>query len=100
MRRKKVLDLIKANLPESVKSALRKSANWLIPKPDSSRMSNVDYNRALWDGYAKRWQKGRVTVENTSVKEAERESYLQCLGDEWGRLEDVDRVVTEYIVPY
>ena len=93
-----MIDLIKASLPETVRSTLRRSAQWLTQKR-SSGLSNVDRNRDLWNTYAQRWQKTKVTVENTAVAAQDRQSYLQCLGDEWGRLEDVERIVAEYIYP-
>jgi SAM-dependent methyltransferase len=91
-----VFERIKGTLPEAVKNTWRKSVRRLMP----SQLSNVDYNRALWDRYAKHWQKESVTIENASVKGNERDSYIQHLGDEWGRLEDVEKIVAEYIFPY
>jgi SAM-dependent methyltransferase len=92
-----MLDLISAMLPDRVRSALRRR---LTPKPKSSSLSNVDQNRDIWNTYAQRWNKSKVTIENSAVTARERDSYLQCLGDEWGRLEDVERIVAEYIYPY
>src|SRR5262245_36660948 len=59
-----------------------------------SPLSNVEYNRYLWDGYSDLWTKQTAPVAT------DRESYPEALGDEWGRVADVDKVVEEYVFPY
>lgn len=72
----------------------------LFPLP--SRTSNVEYNRAIWDRYAKNWYRKRKKmrqVEDGIAPEAV-SSYLDHLGDEWGRKADTEQVVAEYLRPY
>lgn len=65
-----------------------------------SRWQNLEHNRALWNRYAKTWDKKRINVENPEIGEEERAAYLTFLGDEWGRRSDVDTIVEDYIYPY
>ena len=62
--------------------------------------TNFESNREFWDHYAKHWNKCSVFVENSDISEEEKESYIKYLGDEWGRVEDVVRIVVEYIDPF
>jgi SAM-dependent methyltransferase len=72
----------------------------LVPATaEPSPLSNVEYNRSLWDRYSARWTKQTATLDDPSVV-ADRESNLRTLGDEWGRAADVDKIVEEYIYPY
>lgn len=64
-----------------------------------SRLSNVEYNRRVWDRYARFWGARWVNFEDKKFTETERRSNLQ-LGVEWGNLEDVQRIIAEYIYPY
>lgn len=70
----------------------------LVHKP--WQLSNVEDNRRLWDSYARRWDGAHVPLEDARVSDADRTSYVKYLGDEWGRTEDVDRIVAEYIFPF
>jgi SAM-dependent methyltransferase len=88
---KRVKAFLKTHLPQSF-------LDFLGGMP--SRWRNVEYNRALWDWYARSWDKKRVNIENPDVGEDQRSSYLTYLGDEWGRSSDVDKIVEEYIYPY
>lgn len=63
-------------------------------------MSNFLYNRQLWNEYAARWDKAALAIENAAVSPDQRDAYIQFLGDEWGRKEDVDAIVEGYILPY
>ena len=65
-----------------------------------SRWRNIEHNRALWNRYANTWDKKRIPVENPDIGEDGRSVYLTCMGDEWGRRSDVDKIVEEYIYPY
>lgn len=65
-----------------------------------SQHSNVEHNRAIWDRYARFWDKKRARIDNPEVDESQRMLYLTCLGDEWGKKADVDMIVQEYIYPY
>jgi SAM-dependent methyltransferase len=63
-----------------------------------SPLSNVEYNRSLWDRYSERWTKQTATIDNPEV--VDREAYLRTLGDEWGRTADVERIIVDYVLPY
>ena len=65
-----------------------------------SHLSNVEYNRAYWDLYARSWDKQRLALEDSAITAAQREAYLTHLGDEWGTKADVERIVAEYLSPY
>ena len=65
-----------------------------------SPLSNVEYNRSLWDRYSERWTKQTAVIDNPAVVNQDRETYLRALGDEWGRTADVERIVADYIFPY
>ncbi len=61
---------------------------------------NFEHNRALWNRYAQTWRKDEIPLQNPDIKDSERDSYVQCLGDEWGRVADIEQIVSEYIDPY
>jgi SAM-dependent methyltransferase len=65
-----------------------------------SRHSNLEYNRRLWDLYARDWSTDSANVENRAVRADERETYLRYLGDEWGRVGDVEAILDQYVHPY
>lgn len=62
--------------------------------------SNFESNKDIWNNYAKTWNKQDIIVENTEVSQEERSAYIQYLGDEWGRSNDVVEIVEEYIYPF
>lgn len=64
--------------------------------------ANVAYNKVLWNRYARSWNymKRVIPLENQEVSVSERESYLKNLGDEWGRLSDIEEVIAQYIYPF
>lgn len=62
--------------------------------------SNFESNKSFWENYAKHWHKNNLKVENISISEQEKESYIQYLGDEWGKVEDVVEIVEEFIKPF
>jgi len=64
--------------------------------------ANVAYNKVLWNRYARSWNymKRVIPVENCEVAVSERASYLKNLGDEWGRLTDIEQIVAQYIYPF
>ncbi len=66
----------------------------------SSDLSNFEYNREHWNRYAKNWNKTKIHVDNPNISEEEKKSYIKCLGDEWGIVSDVEKIVEEYIYPY
>jgi SAM-dependent methyltransferase len=57
---------------------------------------NWGENQVFWDDYARRWSASRVAVDDPGV----RAEGLTHLGDEWGRKQDVLRIVQEYISPF
>ncbi len=59
-------------------------------------LSNTEYNKNLWDRYAKRWNRNSIPFEDAKLV---RENDL-FLGDEWGNREDVEWVVENYIKPF
>ena len=65
-----------------------------------SKLSNVEYNKQMWDNYARHWEKGSVYLEDEEISEEEKGSYLDHLGDEWGTKEDVNEIIEKYIFPY
>lgn len=75
--------------------------NMLDPLP--SKTSNFDYNKRVWDRYAKGWYRVRPKikkVDDAAIPEEAVPAYLQFLGDEWGRKADVEKIVAEYILPF
>ena len=71
------------------------------PAPAPSALDNVEYNRFLWDKYAREWDKQKVLIEKSgSMTPEERERYLQLVGDEWGNPADLQRIIEEYIQPF
>jgi SAM-dependent methyltransferase len=88
----------------NLKNVLRKPYH-LIKKvirperPMPPKWSNFNYNKTYWDRYAKTWNKFRDPVDNPEVAENHRETYIKYLGDEWGKVSDVEKVVEEYIYP-
>ena len=86
-----------------VKDSLRKPYHSIkeILRPMPSNLLNFEHNRELWNRYARSWNKATVPIDVVEeVRENDRQSYLQHLGDEWGRPRDVDRIVADYIYPY
>lgn len=69
-------------------------------KPKDCTMSNIEYNKHLWDNYAKDWATDRILIENSEIVEDKKESYIERLGDEWGTKDDVNNIIEEYIFPY
>jgi SAM-dependent methyltransferase len=86
-----IRDFLKLHLPQ----ALLRLFNVM---PSQSR--NVEYNRALWDEYAREWDKKPVHIEDPKLDVNQSQFYLTCLGDEWGSKRDVDEIVQEYIYPH
>jgi len=90
-----VLKRIKNWLPESVRTVLL-----CIIRPMPPMHDNVAYNRKFWDISARRWDPSKVRIEDQSVQEADRDKYLEFLGDEWGRKADVEMILSDFIYPY
>ena len=65
-----------------------------------ARLSNFEYNRQLWDRYARDWDAQWANIEDPQVSAEERAAYLRFVGDEWGRVRDVEQVVAEFILPF
>ena len=66
--------------------------------PGDGLPENFEANRKLWNDYAAGWTPGFRGYEATS--EGPPPAQYAHLGDEWGRPEDVDRVVGEFILPF
>lgn len=84
---------------KQVKAGLKKVIYLSKPihrKVNEDKHSNVEYNRALWDHYAKNWDARHIPLEDKkmSVKD------VTHLGDEWGKREDVEQVLQGFIYPY
>jgi|GEM_PF-1164654 len=97
-----MLEVVKKIMPVAVKNILRKPYYFMknVLRPMPSMHSNIEYNIKLWNRYAKNWNKTEVYVQNRDIKEKEKEFYLQYLGDEWGKVSDVEEIISEYIYPY
>ena len=96
-------DFVRSSTPKRIKDLFRSrlSGDFLdFVRGMPSRWRNIEHNRALWNRYAKTWDKKRIPVENPDIDEDQRSAYLTYLGDEWGRRSDVDKIVEEYIYPY
>ena len=66
----------------------------------SAELSNFEYNKECWDQYAKTWTKKNAPVENPDVKTENKLQYVQYLGDEWGKVSDVEIIINDFIYPY
>lgn len=75
---------------------IRRKRRTPLPPDDT----NFAHNRALWDRYAQTWRKDEIPLQNPAIREGQREDYVKCLGDEWGRVSDIEQIVSEYIDPY
>ena len=69
-------------------------------KKKTSYNQCVESNIKIWDKYAKKWSTDEVTIENTEIAPELRNKYLQFLGDEWGRKDDLNEVINDFIKPY
>ncbi len=97
-----MVELLKRIFPECIKKYLRKPYlcinDFIHPMP--AKQSNVEYNRALWNRYARSWNKKNAYIENECINDEGRIDYLQYLGDEWGNVDDTQQVIDDYISPY
>jgi SAM-dependent methyltransferase len=75
---------------------VKKIVKKMLGQSIDSSLSNVEYNKKLWNKYAKEWQSTDIPFED--LKSTKKEA--QFLGDEWGNLKAVDQVIKEYIDPY
>jgi SAM-dependent methyltransferase len=62
--------------------------------------SNWEYNKEYWNRHARSWNKYRDPIDNPEITELERTTYIKYLGDEWGRVADVQEIIADYIYPY
>lgn len=62
------------------------------------RYKNIEYNRNLFNHYARYWTKESTYLDNPLV--ADRETYLQYIGDEWGRAEDLPAIIDDMVRPF
>lgn len=84
-------------LPSAVQRYLQRSYYRRLRGRDGAagRLSNWQENQLVWDDYAKHWD-ADVAVDDATLDSGG----LGYLGDEWGRKQDVLRIVDEYIRPY
>ena len=90
-------------MPRLVPKSLARLWRSLIPKVTSRPpppTANIEYNRQLWDRYARNWDQRAFEVENKDVRPEDIDDYLQFVGDEWGRVEDVVALVRDWIHPH
>lgn len=94
-------------VPDPVGSRLRAIRDWQRDEgrrlpTDASPLQNVEYNRALWNWYAARWDEADFRREQVrhEGKPEDRADELAVLGDEWGDAAAVDQVVAEWITPH
>jgi SAM-dependent methyltransferase len=107
-----MMNLIKQIIPNPIKKLIKDN---FINKPTKKnnegfledfyskgleKMNNIDYNRALWDAYSNEWSKEKIFIENEGVEKKDGENYIQYLGDEWGRVSDVEEIVKDYILAF
>lgn len=61
---------------------------------------NVEYNVKIWDDYAKNWDYKTIEVENEQVDKEKRAEYLKFIGNEWGVLNDANKLIEDYLLKY
>lgn len=61
---------------------------------------NVEYNVKIWDDYAKNWDYKTIDVENEKIDDDKRKDYLKFIGNEWGRLDDAEVLIQDYLLNY
>lgn len=66
----------------------------------ASQNSNKEYNKQLWDKYARKWTKQNAYIEAVPIEDVDKENYLEYLGDEWGDKDSVKQVIEDFIFPY
>jgi SAM-dependent methyltransferase len=71
-----------------------------VSKLDFNKLTNIEYNKNLWNKYAKNWTKEYAEVENSSINENDKAKYIDYLGDEWGDKTSVRQVIDDFIFPY
>lgn len=94
-------------LPSTLGRRVQASREWQRERrfdlPNSvSPLDNVAYNRSLWDWYADRWSDHdfRQRQLDHEGRETDDPSSVARLGEEWGRLEDVEAIVDRWILPH
>lgn len=87
---------------KSLKQKVVKIVGRVLEASMPATSANVAYNKVLWNRYARSWNymKRVIPLENCEVSVSERGSYLKNLGDEWGRLSDIEEIVAHYIDPF
>jgi SAM-dependent methyltransferase len=98
-----VADRLPAELGQRVRAARDWQRERRFALPDSvSPLDNVGYNRSLWDWYADRWtdHEFRQRQLDHEGRDADDPSSVARLGEEWGRLEDVEAIVDRWILPH
>ena len=84
---------------------LLKKIRWRLTKSlfvkRTSPLDNFSYNRRLWNHYARYWDPGLYKVEDERIKsDTEKKHYLEFMGDEWGRKEDLHKIIEEFILSF
>lgn len=65
-----------------------------------SGASDWQAHQLVWDDYARQWAPSTTARDAQTTRSRDTYKSLVYLGDEWGRKQDVCRVVEEYIDPY
>lgn len=76
-----------------LKQSARRRLEHVLP-PHSS---NFEFNRRLWDRYARDWHPKRVALEGARGRTARD---ISILGDEWGDPADLEQVLEMFVFPH
>jgi SAM-dependent methyltransferase len=83
-----------------VNRALRNIAKKLV---QPAMTSNVEFNRWLWNRYARRWSTAAPPIDRALPDEIQKEHLrrgVAIVGDEWGRSDDINEVLNDFVHPY
>ncbi len=98
-----VVDGLPADLRDKVHHLRtpRTSRELVLPRRISPT-ENVEYNAAIWDLYADRWNDPAFRQQQLlhEGRAGEDSADVVRLGEEWGRLEDAVQVIDEWILPH
>ena len=82
-----------------ISSRLRRTfrRTWRSPVTGSSDWQS---HQLVWNDYARQWSTAPIMRDEHRAPPQKTDTPLFYLGDEWGRQQDVRRIVSEYIDPY
>ena len=89
----------------SVENHLEKNASASLLQSLSSSLihtdpTNPNQNKVLWDAYAADWGPDVPWVKTMASRVNVAPNELEFIGDEWSSLDDLNQVITQYILPY